>query len=52
MKKRYSIIFMIIIIILLVLWYNNNNVPGTVKNGTYYMEVDEVEIGVPPYIIY
>jgi|GEM_PF-2534585 len=54
MKKRSVFIvftvFILVLIILFLSWYKNNYISRTVKNGTYYMEVD-TKTGVSPFVM-
>lgn len=54
MKKRAVFIvltvFILVLIILSLSWYKHNYISRTVKNGTYYMEVD-AKTGVSPCVM-
>lgn len=54
MKKRVMFfvltIFILVLFILFLSWYKNNYIQSTVKNGTYYMEVDTKK-GIAPFVM-
>lgn len=54
MKKRVMFfvltIFILVLFILFLSWYKNNYIQSTVKNGTYYMEVD-TQKSIAPFVM-